>query len=137
MEGSSVAWSAGRKPGGPPGPPNAGLPKLWTSAGLVWEGTCFVLLRQWQAVLLRVGMLVLLPNLGSSWSYKLHASLHPVAGLPCPREIRDHPDCASVAAHNWKSLCLAVFHSDPGKKRPEENKGEPLLRPREVPSDSY
>lgn len=88
-----------------------------------------MLFRQWQAGLLCVGMLVLLPNLGSSRSYKLHASLHPGAALPGPREIRDHPDCASAAGHNWKSLGLALFHSDPGKKRPEENKGGPLLRP--------
>ena len=51
-------------------------------------------------VLHGVGMLVLLPNLGSSWSYQLHSSLHPGAGLPCPRVIRDHPDCTSVVAYN-------------------------------------
>lgn len=61
-------------------------------------------------VLHGVGMLVLLPNLGSSWSYKLHSSLRPRAGLPCFRVIRDHPDCTSVAAHDQKILCRAGFN---------------------------
>lgn len=77
-----------------PGPPNAGLSELQISVGLVWEGTDFVLFLSVAGPVLRcVGMLVLLPNLGSSWSYKLHSSLHPLARLPCPRVIRDHPDC--------------------------------------------
>lgn len=83
-----------------PRPPNTGHPELQMSAGLVWEGRLGAFLLVAGSVLCCVGMLVLLPNLGSSWSYKLHSSLHSVAGLPCPRVIRDHPDGASVAAHN-------------------------------------
>lgn len=104
-----LAWKKTRWPGQQaksqagcqgPGPPNTGLPKLQMSVGLVWEGRLCAFLSVAGPVLCCVGMLVLLPNLGSSWSYKLHSSLHPVAGLPCPRVTRDHPDGTSVAAHN-------------------------------------
>lgn len=99
-----MSWSAGQKPGWPPAPgsPKAGILKWQKSTGLLWaplERTD-LLLSVTGRVLCYEGMLVLLPNLGPSWSYKLRCSLHPVTGLPCPRVIRDHPDCTSVAAYN-------------------------------------
>ena len=71
------------------GPRRQAFLKLQKSARLLrarGEGAGFcVLLSDAVCAFRCVGMLVLLPDLGSSWSYKLHSSLHPVAALPCPR----------------------------------------------------
>lgn len=139
----TLARSAGQKSGGTPGPraPKGRPIEVLKSAGPRWvlsegvDAVCFLSVAG--HVLRAVGMLVLLPNLGSSCSYKLHSSLHPRAGLPCLRVIRDHPDCRSVAAHNQKILCRAGFNSDQGKRKPEKYRGTPFLQCPAAPSGSF
>lgn len=84
-----------------------------------------------------VGTLVLLPDLGSSRSYKLHSSLHPVAGLPCPRVTGTTPDRASVAAHNWKSLCGVGLTPTGVRKGLSSTKGNHCYSPKKFHQDTY
>lgn len=97
--GTEGTWPG--QPGHPaPVPPKAGLwrwricrASLGTLGGGAVCASC-----PWQATFW-CGYVSSASNLGSSRSYKLHSSLRPGAGLPCPRVIRDRPDCTSVAAH--------------------------------------